>query len=204
MAMPVIVRLARRRPDAAALLVVPAAFNVLLPIVRGQGVYPRTFIFGLAVGYFFLIEALDYLLARKPALAWVLTGVIAAGSFAQLVPYYRLPKQGFAQALAFVDANRAAADRRVGLTLAGKAVRFYDPSFELVENTAQILERTGDAAAPIWVISTFAGQMRADDPAVYEWLMRDTEPRAEFPGVIGDGTVHVSYWAPRLGQRGER
>jgi mannosyltransferase len=197
-AMPLVVRLARRRIDAAALILAPAAFNVLLPLIRGQGVYPRTFIFGLGVGYFLLIEGLDYLFSRQQLAMWLMAAVVGAVSVAQLVPYYLLPKQGFKQAVAYVDANRAPADQRIGLTLAGKAVRFYDPSIALIENTDQILATTRGSASPAWIISTFPGQMQSEDPELYRWLQRETLPKAVFPGVIGDGTVRVSYWTPAL------
>jgi len=32
----------------------PIAFNVVVPLLRGQGVYPRSFVYGLPVAYLLL------------------------------------------------------------------------------------------------------------------------------------------------------
>lgn len=198
-ALPVLIRFGRRQPVAAALIVAPMVFNVAIPLLRGQGVYPRSFVFGLAVAYLLLVEALDWALATRRAIAWIATGVIAAASFIKLAPYYQLPKQGFRQALAYIDDRRAASDDRIGLTLGGKAARFYDPSIILIETAADLRARTAGSGRPAWIISTFAAQMEATRPELSEWLRAEASDKAEFGGVVGDGTVHVHYW-PRAGR----
>jgi hypothetical protein len=192
---PVMGRFAKRDRHAAALLVVPAAFNVLLPVVRGQGVYPRTFIFGLVIAYALLVETLDYLFARR-LIGWLAVGAIAALSIAQLVPYYQLPKQGFRQALAYVNEQMLPGDERVGFTLGGKALRFYDSTIRLIDSVDQLRSWTGSAHAPAWILSTFPTQMADDTPELASWLQNETVGKAEFPGVVGDGTVYVHYWVP--------
>jgi hypothetical protein len=192
---PLALRLASRRPDAAAVIFAPAFFTVVLPLLRGQGVYPRTFIFGLPVAYFMLTEAFDFLWSRSRALVWTGAVAIAAVSIVQLAPYYRLPKQGFHQAVVYVDAHRAPGDRRVGLTLGGKAARFYDPDIELVESADALRAHATATSAPLWIISTFPSMLRSDTPEIDDWLRRDATLVAEFPGVIGDGVVRVHRWS---------
>jgi uncharacterized membrane protein len=194
LALPLLLRLIQRNRAAAAFLLTPIAFNIVVPIVRGQGVYPRSFVYALPIAYLLLVEAIDWLLSMKPAIAWTLAGAVAIVSAIQLAPYYRLPKQGFRQAIAYIDQHRAPGDARVGFTLGGKAAQFYDPSFLLVEDEAGLRAWMEGAQTPAWIVSTFPREMRTNEPALYRWLEMNASPRAEFPGVIGDGTVHVHYW----------
>jgi mannosyltransferase len=191
---PVIVRFARRDPYAAALLLAPLAVNVLVPLVRGQGVYPRSFIFGLPIAYLLVVEAWSLLWPRRRALVWIGSALIVAASIVRLVPYYQLPKQGFRQALAFIAVQRQAGERVAGVTLGGKAARFYDPEYVLLEDAVSAARWMTGSPRPAWIVSTFLGEMRSSDAELYEWLRQETQDRAEFPGVIGDGTVHVHYW----------
>ena len=192
--LPMARRLLRQRPAVAALLLLPAIVNVCVPLLRGQGVYPRSFIYLLPLGYLLLVEAIEQLLPRYPRLTVGGAVVAAAVSVAALIPYYQLPKQGFRQALAYLEAHAAPGEERIGISLAGKAARYYDKSVRLVEEPAQLPARTGRSSGA-WVLSTFHAQLRTSDPALYAWLERETVLRAEFPGVIGDGTVRVHYWA---------
>jgi hypothetical protein len=189
-----VVRVSRRMPVAAALLLTPLLFNVAVPALRGQGVYPRAFMLALPVAYLFLVEAIDWGFQRRPTLTVAGVALIAVVSVAKLVPYYQLPKQGFQQALAFIEAHRAPHDRRAGLTLGGKAARFYNPAFVLLEEVGQARTWTRQSPEPAWIVSTFPAQLRSGSPELYDWLQTETVDRAEFAGVIGDGTVHVHYW----------
>jgi hypothetical protein len=201
---PLTLRLARRRPEAAAVFIAPLFFTILLPLLSGQGVYPRTFIFGLPVAYFLLTEAFDYLWSRCQVLVWASAGLIAVVSMAQLVPYYRLPKQGFRQAVVYVDANCAPGDQRVGLTLAGKAAQFYDPRFELVETVDALRVHATSSSSPLWIISTFPWHLRNRTPELDQWLRHEATLEAEFPGVIGDGVVSVHRWSAHRTSRDPR
>jgi hypothetical protein len=192
--LPVLIGFARREPVAAAVLLAPVAFNVLVPLVRGQGVYPRSFIYLLALGYLLLVEIGDRWLPRRERLVWLGVGVMTAASMAMLAPYYRMPKQGFRLALAYIEQRSAPADRRVGLGLAGKAERVYDPAFLLVEDMAELRALTSTDARPLWIVTTFHQQLRSAAPDMFQWLGTETTRQAEFRGVIGDGTVYVHYW----------
>lgn len=194
--LPFLLRFARRDPPAAALLMVPLVLNALVPLLRGQGVYPRSFIFGLAVAYLLLVEVLDWAHVRRPIAALAIALAVGTVSFARLVPYYSLPKQGFHQALAYIEQHRAPGEQRFGITLGGTAAQFYDPAFEVVGDAETLRERTHAARPPAWIVSTFLGQLRDSHPDLYAWLQKEAWDRAEFPGVVGDGTVHVHYWAP--------
>jgi hypothetical protein len=193
--LPLVWRLWRRAPVAAALLLAPIAFNVLVPLLRGQGVYPRSFIYALPVAYLLIVEALDWAMTHVRTSIWlVATVAMAALQAGRLVPFYQLPKQGFRQALAYIDTHSRPGDRRLGLTLGGKAARFYDSRYTLIEDVGRLQEATRPERGPAWIVSTFAAEMRASQPALDVWLHTAAADRAEFAGVIGDGTVHVHYW----------
>ncbi|MFN2509727.1 MAG: hypothetical protein ABR589_13275, partial [Chthoniobacterales bacterium] len=189
-------RMARRQPMTAALLLLPLGFTVLVPALRGQGMHPRSLIYGLPIAYFFLNEAIDWARLR---FRWVLPlaiGGVGLISLAMLTRYYPLPKQGFQQALRYIETHRAPGDGRIGLSLGGKAARFYDPAVQFIGDADQLQEWLKTAGRPTWVLYTFENDLRATSPALYSWLMSATAPRAIFRGVIGDGAVHVRFWAP--------
>ncbi len=197
--LPIVWRLWRRQPLAAAMLLAPLAFNVAVPLLRGQGVYPRSFIYGLPVAYLLLVEAFDWARARRPLIAAAAATALVAASIVKLVPFYQLPKQGFRQALAYIDAHGRPGDQRAGFVLGGKAAQFYDGRYLLIEDPQQLRDWVSREPAPAWIVSTFAADLRAREPALDAWLHTMAADRAEFPGVIGDGTVHVYYWPGRPG-----
>jgi len=192
-------RLARRHSVAAALIVLPLVFNIVVPALRGQGVHPRSLIYGLPVAYFFLMEAMEWASARRHLdhAAWIGVLAVTIVSIAMLSRYYPLPKQGFRQALQYVAARRAPMDEQMGLTLGGKAARFYDPSVILIETSHELQEWLKTADAQTWVIYSFPGEMRQSAPELYHWLATATASKASFRGVIGDGDVHVHLWQPQ-------
>lgn len=189
-------RLARRNPLAAALLVLPLAFNVAVPAARGQGMHPRSLIYGLPVLYFVLMEGMDWARLRSRWIPWVGVGAVSVVSLVMLARYYPLPKQGFQQALGYIAAHRGPMDHRIGLSLGGKAARFYDPTFPYIEDSNQLELWLATADRPTWVLYTFENDLRHAWPKMHEWLMTATAHRATFPSVIGGGAVHVRLWLP--------
>ncbi|HEY6120007.1 MAG TPA: glycosyltransferase family 39 protein, partial [Pyrinomonadaceae bacterium] len=192
-------RLARRQPLAAGLLVLPLMFNIVVPAWRGQGMHPRSLIYGLPVAYFFLMEGMDWARLRSRWIPWIVVSVVTIVSLVMLGRYYPLPKQGFQQALTYIAAHRGPTDNRIGLTLGGKAARFYDPSLVLIEDSGQLHQWLKTAHNPTWILYTFENDMRQSAPELYDWLMTATTHQATFPGVIGDGAVHVRLWLPDNG-----
>ena len=99
-AAPVLIwHLARRRLAAASLLFLPLVFTFLVPTLRHQGVHPRSFIYGLPIAYFLLMEGLDWVRPRFRWVPWITVAVVTVVSLVMLARYYPLPKQGFQQAL---------------------------------------------------------------------------------------------------------
>ena len=197
-------RLARRQPVAAGLLILPLVFTLLLPAARNQGVHPRSFIYGLPVAYLVLMEGMDWARLRFRWLPWVgVTGVTVI-SLVMLARYYALPKQGFQQALRYVAAHRGSTDDRIGLSLGGKAARFYDPTWEVIEDSSHLQQWLKTADRPTWVLYTFENDLRRVSPELYHWLMTSTTYQVCFPSIIGDGAVFVRLWLPSREARIER
>ena len=191
-----VLRLWRKFPFATAILISPAIFNIVIPVLRGQGVHPRSFIYGLPIAYLLLTELLDW--ARQyfrwsPALG---ASMVAAVSLWALLPYYSTPKQGFRQALDYVAVNQAPNDKMIGLSYGGKAVRFYNSSVVLIENYDQLQEWLKTARDNTWVLYSFQSEMRSSMPDLYNWVINSTVEKKRFPSVIGDGSVYVRLWMP--------
>ncbi len=184
----------RRDPALAALVTAPLALTILLPWVRGQGVHPRSFMYALPLAYLFLAEGLAWCAARRAGLARAVTGVVVLASVAALPRYYSLPKQGFEAALAEVSASRAPGDAVVGLSMGGKAARYYDPSVLVLEDDAALDTWLAGRPGPAWIMVTFAAQLERDHPGMAAWFDQSTEPRVVVEGVIGDGAVRVHWW----------
>jgi 4-amino-4-deoxy-L-arabinose transferase-like glycosyltransferase len=192
-----LMRLGRRQPLAAAILFLPLVFTILLPALRGQGAHPRSLIYGLPLGYLLLTVALEW---GRTRFRWLVLGGVVVASVASLVMlrrYYTLPKQGFQQALDYVAAHRQPGDDVIGLTLGGKAVRFYDPSVVLINNAEELEAWKRQAKNRTWVVYTFGGELQGSAPTLSKWVRDDTDREETFPGVIGDGEVYVHLWPRR-------
>jgi hypothetical protein len=122
--------------------------------------------------------------------------VVLTISLGALPGYYAVPKQPFRKALAHIDTHRQSEDQRVGLTLGGKAARFYDARVQLIQTREQLDEYLASAQSPTWFLYTFENQLRQEQPALHDWLKKTTHHCASFPATIGDGGVHVYRWMP--------
>ena len=189
-------RLARRQLAAASLLFLPLVFTVLVPILRHQGVHPRSFIYGLPIAYFLLMEGIDWVRPRFRWVPWITVAAVTVVSLVMLARYYPLPKQAFQQALKYVATHRGSTDGRIGLSMGGKAAQFYDPTWQLIEDSTQLEQWLKTADRPTWVMFTFENSLRHESPELFQWLMTSTTYQASFRGVIGDGTVYVRLWLP--------
>jgi hypothetical protein len=153
--------------------------------------------YGLPLAYLLITELIDW--GRRywrwtPAPAAAAAAVI---SLVALVPYYSVPKQGFRQALAYISAHREPDDSTIGLRYGGKAVRFYDPSVVLIENSGELREWLQSAREKTWVVYSFESEMRESAADLYTWVISSTTNEKRFPSSIGDGSVYVRLWIPR-------
>ena len=184
-------RLLGRAPLQTFLLLVPLGLQIVIfPFVLGVSFHPRAFIYGLPVAYFFLIETFDWCLPRLRALVAPAAVVLVAGSLVLLWRFYPLPKQGFTEALDYVASHRTVDERVVGLRLAGRAARFYDPSIAVAES-ADDARRMVQESPRTWILLTFRNEMRENTRALAAWADANTRLATTIRSAVGDGDVEV-------------
>lgn len=196
------VALARRAPVLAAvyLLSVPVSLAILL--LLDFRIWPRYF-FG-HIGFVLLCvtvgaDRLAHRLAaalRRPGWGMPLFAAgIAAMALASLVLLprnYRLPKQDFAGAIAFVESARAPAERVVAIGLATEAVERVRPGW------GGALARADPQAGGLWVITAFDDHVDDADRPVLAMVRARARTARDFDGTLGGGTVRV-YHVPAPG-----
>ncbi len=194
------VRLLRRTPYWTAIVFLPLAFNLTIPLLTGQGVHPRTFVYALPLAYLLLAEALAWGQGRFRRASLALVAALALASTAVLARYLPVPKQPLRAALERTRAENTAAPGNgtvIGLGVTGWSLRFHDPTVEAVETRSQlddVIARREDPAAPVWILYSFANLLRSGNPDLYGWIEERTDPVVVLDGTIGDGDVHVRLW----------
>ncbi|MBI2822266.1 MAG: glycosyltransferase family 39 protein [Acidobacteria bacterium] len=173
-------------------------------LALGSGTYPRAFIIVLPFGILIAVRGLFTLagyLSRwlKPDrardsfsryVAAFLIFIAAAGAASGLPRLYRLPKQDYTGALAFVRQHRSPRDVVAAAYITDTGCRFYDPTV-LSARTAPQLQQILDRGAPVWLLGTFLDQMRTREPRLASMVESHFQTIRRFPGIVGDGTVVV-------------
>jgi hypothetical protein len=197
--------LARRQPVLTAVYVVsvPLALAILLA-VRFR-IWPRYFFVDIGFVYLAVVHGsfivgrrVGYLLARGRTARWladvpvvVLVLAMTVGSLVMLVRNYRIPKQDFAGAAAYVERQRGAGDAVAAVGLARYAFgRYYAPAW-LGADTPEELTALRARAPSLWVVVAFPHQTALSRPAIDELLRAQFERVAVFPGTLGDGAILV-------------
>lgn len=182
-----IVAMLRAAPLAAAALLLPHAVFFLVVATMHLGTYPRFYLLALPVAVLAFVAGAERLAARRFAVAGILLAAVAA-NLTLLARYYRLPKQDFPGALAWIATHRAPGEEIVAVGLARTCLRYYDPSVHPVD-TIEELDSLRRSRRDLLVITTFEGDLRRRLPAITAMLERDFRVEAVFPGTVGDGAV---------------
>lgn len=196
---------ARQSPLVAALLALPAAFNVGAVLFLHFPAYPRSFLYVLPLGILAVVRGTVVLAGRaarlspseerqaklRRALPVVLVGVMIAASSFMLLFNYRYPKQDYQGALAYVRAHQEPGDLVCAVGWAATAYREYhapDLCFPASMTDLVEVERGG---RPVWVLYSFSRDMRAYFPELNDYINNTFAPVEDFPGTLGDGTIYV-------------
>ncbi|MCI0398183.1 MAG: glycosyltransferase family 39 protein [Chloroflexi bacterium] len=186
------------------LLIFPAGFNALALLALQVGAYPRAFLYLLPLGLVVAVRgafvSIGWLAGRLAGAAgsWLrqyggaaLLGLLVVASLLSLIPYYRVPKQNYTGALAYVEERREPGDvvAAVGLAISSYRV-LYAPNLAFPETAEELAALRGPDHAT-WVIYTFQRDMRIRYNDLYNAIERDFTLEAAFPGTVGDGTVWV-------------
>jgi hypothetical protein len=188
----------RTNPILVKLLFVPPVLGAALVIGVGHHLWPRFFFFAMGFGALIAVRGArvvgEYAAARlrlSPALGMVACLFMVAAS-ALSVPRAYGPKQDYAGARAFVDANRRPGDAVVTVGLASFTYKeLYGLDWEAVETTEE-LNAVRARANRTWVLYTLRPVLESTDPEIAALLDRDYRLVKRFPGTLREGTVFVS------------
>jgi 4-amino-4-deoxy-L-arabinose transferase-like glycosyltransferase len=199
----------RRQWILAGALALPPVVTLAFLIVRGYSISPRFFLLAIPLAMLCVAQGLfglAGLLARArtaavPRVAWGLTLVVALAAAAALPGYYRVPKQDYRGAIAFLEGRRAPGDVVIVFGIAESGTRYYLRRMGVAGAAAYRFTRTeagvdslvaARGTGTVWFATTFPRDLRLRAPRLAERL-RDTEWTLErrFPGSVGDGAVIV-------------
>lgn len=192
--------LARRRPQLALLVVVPAAALALVMVGLGRNLWPRLFFF--VMGYALLgfvvvvLDATDRIAARfgpraPRAAGATVAALLVAGAVVTLPRAFALPKQDFPGARDYVLRERAPGETVVTVGLARFPYQhYYSAPFVPVDDVAGL-----SAAIPVgaggYVLDTFPVFLESRTPELAAEIHRRGREVARFRGAKGGGDVVV-------------
>jgi hypothetical protein len=189
------------RPEIPVLFALPVALLAAAGLALGHHLWPRTFF--VAAGFAVLLAVRGILATAERAAGLVgvrgraarrlgTAGVLAAALVsAATVPRAWGPKQDYAGARDFVEAERSAGDAVVAVGLAAFPYRhLYAPDWRLADTAAE-LEAIRAEPGRTWVVYTFPQHMAEVHGDAMALLEREFEPVREFGASVGDGVVVV-------------
>lgn len=195
----------RRSPVLFAIYAVQIPGMLLLLTAAHLRIWPRYFFVDIAFLLLILVRGVlvlgEWLAARfgffqKMGLSAQGVGVAAgfvgvALSLVLLPRNYRLPKQDFAGALEYVQAERKPGDAVGVVGLANVPYdEFYKPGFANVRSVGE-LTQLRSASGATWLIYAFGSHTRSHFPDVMAIAAREFQQARVLPGTLGDGTVYV-------------
>lgn len=192
----------KRDRIATVLMLLPLIIMAVMVMSTGHNLWPRFFFFGAAFlvqlavhGGFGVLDLLGRvvpsgLAARLPRFG---EGVLALGVIGCLAIAPRAwgPKQDFAAAVAFVEAQRASGDAVVLTDLTRYPVRTWLGRDWPTATTGDELAAAESATGRTWVLYTFPIRLSATFPTLWERLQRDYKEVQVVPGTVGDGSIII-------------
>jgi hypothetical protein len=188
---------ARRNPLAAGIMVLPAPVALLALKAAGFHIWPRYFfpLFGFAL--VFLVRGIRVAADRFAGragfrVAVAVVGLVALASLVTLAPNWRLPKQDYEGARAFVEAAAAPGEPVLTAGLASTPYAWlYAPGWTAVTRVED-LDRVLAGRQRAWLVYSFPTVLGTSHPEVLERVRARFEVVREFPGTVGEGTVYVA------------
>ncbi len=185
---------------ATALVLMLPAFGLVGGALLARGtMYPR-FFFALAGPALLILVRGAVLVLQRPARARAgqlapigiaFIGLLVVASLVSLPSNYRLPKQDFEGALAYLDTAMAAGDQVVAV--GGPTVRpfqeYHHRNWTYSSDLSDITRAR--ATGPTWVVHTFPRYLDLGSPEIAEMLRRECTARHTFPGSVSGGDVVV-------------
>ena len=176
-------------------LIVPVILNAALLMVLHIGAYPRSFLYELPFALLIAVRGGTWwsgrlrLPERTPVFACGLLLLIAS---LPLVKYYRLPKQDFTGALAYVQAHKNPGDVVMAADLAGVCYRrYYYPEISIAASGAEV-EAVRHSGRTAWMLYSFPREFRLRSPELFRFIRTRMDHIAVFPGTLGGGDVYLA------------
>ena len=197
--------LLRRRPLETFVLAVPAVTTLGAMVLLGQPVRPRFFFFmagaaalcvgrGLGVIAAGVLRADDAQTRRQTTLVVVATLLFVAVSVPALPRNYRVPKQDFDGAVAWLDARvREGAVAAVAPPACLPLREYYQRAWTCAEHEADLTQLT--ASSDVLVLYTLPDYI--GDAGLTTRLTTSCPAIATFPGTLGGGDIVVCRAAAR-------
>ena len=132
-------------------------------------------------------------ISNRSGAAWAhcALALVCVASSVHLTTNYRLPKQDYASARQYVEANRSPTDPVWTTGMAAKPlVDYYAPTW-IEHETAEELDAAAAANPEAWLVYSFDKALKAMHPDVHALIEAKFEVVATFPGTLGGGAVHV-------------
>lgn len=201
----------RTRPEIVGLLFIPTVTCVVLKILMGHHLWPRSLFFAMGfgalivvrgimtfgdritelAGRFGLAEKLMILKDRKANYlgAAMCLGLVVLSLLS--VPFAYGPKQDFLGAQAFIEASRQPGDEVVTVGLATLPYkRLYKTNWEEAE-TVDALNSVRSRAKRTWLIYTIPIQLQDASPDIDISIRKDFKVVKQFFGTLNGGTIFV-------------
>lgn len=192
----------RSQDSLLFLLFVPSVVGGGLTVALGHHLWPRFFLFtfgfaalvvvrGVLITGHRLAEKLNQPPVRAAQIGLALCVVMILVSAAS-VAFAFGPKQDFAGALAYVEANQQPGDRVAAIHITGNVYRnYYELDWVDLESLDD-LESLEIQPGRIWVVYTFKPVLRSKFPEVMQAIEDEFELMDMFPGSVRQGAVFVS------------
>jgi len=194
------VRVWRREPAAAAVMVLPGLLVAATMFALRHNLWPRLFFFLMGFALLCLIagiSAVPEVLMRRQTekmrrIAGLALATLAVIASAATVPRcYLLPKQDFPSARDYVESLRRPGEISVTVGLANIAMNgYYAPQWRAVQ-TAEELRSLLQSDRDIWLVYTLPAQIRGFQPAIWAILQEQFKVERAFPGTLSGGEVYV-------------
>ena len=209
---------ARRDRLALALFLLPGVVTLVGALLARGTMYPRFYFF--MIGFVFLIVIRGAFVLGRLVISWVggsrveeralsagtvLSLAMILVSAVSLRANYAAPKQDFAAAADFVEAEAGPSDVIVTVGVTSLPYeRYYGRSYTEASDFAS-LEEIRRGGQKVWVLYTFERYIEASDMALAVSLRSACETVRVFPGTVGGGSITVCSFgaAGSYGEGGE-
>jgi mannosyltransferase len=191
----------RSKPVVLGFLLLPLIIGTAIVTSTSHYLWPRFFFFLVGFGVLVVIRGVmefGYLFNRLLHLSTnysLRSGTIFCGililTSALTVPFVYGPKQDYAGALNFIEANRQPGDVVVAIGPTGIPYRdFYDTDWKIV-TTIDDLYAFSSQAKRTWLLYTLPSVLKAEYPGLLENVLENFSVMDKFPGTLGEGTIFV-------------